>query len=82
MESPQCAIVHLSSVAGTRGAPVPSAYCASKGAVIRFMDSCALEPRGVGIRGSAVCPGLVATEMADRLVAPIEGCSAGCPTTG
>jgi NAD(P)-dependent dehydrogenase (short-subunit alcohol dehydrogenase family) len=66
------AIVNLSSVAGTAGGPLLSAYCASKGAVIRFTESAAAELRQAGIRVNAVCPGLIQTEMADRLAAPIE----------
>ena len=66
------AIVNLSSVAGTAGGPLLSAYCASKGAVIRFTESAAVELRQAGIRVNAVCPGLIQTEMADRLAAPIE----------
>jgi NAD(P)-dependent dehydrogenase (short-subunit alcohol dehydrogenase family) len=66
------AIVNLSSVAGTAGGPLLSAYCASKGAVIRFTESAAIERRQAGIRVNAVCPGLIQTEMADRLAAPIE----------
>jgi NAD(P)-dependent dehydrogenase (short-subunit alcohol dehydrogenase family) len=67
------AIVNLSSVAGTAGGPLLSAYCASKGAVIRFTESAAIELRNLGIRVNAVCPGIIATEMGERLVAPIEG---------
>ena len=66
------AIVNLSSVAGTGGGPLLTAYCASKGAVIRFTESAAVELRQAGIRVNAVCPGLIQTEMADRLAAPIE----------
>jgi NAD(P)-dependent dehydrogenase (short-subunit alcohol dehydrogenase family) len=66
------AIVNLSSVAGTAGGPLLTAYCASKGAVIRFTESAAVELRQAGIRVNAVCPGLIQTEMADRLAAPIE----------
>jgi NAD(P)-dependent dehydrogenase (short-subunit alcohol dehydrogenase family) len=66
------AIVNLSSVAGTSGGPLLTAYCASKGAVIRFTESAAVELRQAGIRVNAVCPGLIQTEMADRLAAPIE----------
>jgi NAD(P)-dependent dehydrogenase (short-subunit alcohol dehydrogenase family) len=66
------AIVNLASVAGTAGGPLLSAYCASKGAVVRFTESAAIELRPAGIRVNAVCPGIVQTEMADRLAAPIE----------
>ena len=67
------AIVNLSSVAGTAGAPLLSAYCGSKAAVIRFTESAAIGLRSIGIRVNAVCPGIIATEMGERLVAPIEG---------
>ena len=66
-------IVNLASVAGTAGAPLLSAYCGSKAAVIRFTESAAIELRSIGIRVNAVCPGIIATEMGERLVAPIEG---------
>jgi NAD(P)-dependent dehydrogenase (short-subunit alcohol dehydrogenase family) len=66
------AIVNLASVAGIAGGPLLSAYCASKGAVIRFTESAAIELRPAGIRVNAVCPGLIQTDMADRLAAPIE----------
>jgi NAD(P)-dependent dehydrogenase (short-subunit alcohol dehydrogenase family) len=66
------AIVNLSSVAGTAGGPLLAAYCASKAAVIRFTESAAVELRQAGIRVNAVCPGLIQTEMADRLASPIE----------
>lgn len=66
------AIVNLSSVAGTAGGPLLSAYCASKAAVIRFTESAALELRQTGIRVNAVCPGIIKTEMGERLVGPIE----------
>jgi len=66
------AIVNLSSVAGTAGGPLLSAYCASKAAVIRFTECAAIELRQAGIRVNAVCPGLIKTEMGERLAAPIE----------
>ena len=50
-----------------------SAYSGSKGAVIRFTESAAIELRSLGIRVNAVCPGIIASEMGERLVAPIEG---------
>lgn len=68
-------IVNMASVAGTAGGPLLSAYCASKGAVVRFTESVAIELRALGIRVNAVCPGIVSTEMADRLASPIEAIS-------
>ncbi|AFM17713.1 dehydrogenase of unknown specificity, short-chain alcohol dehydrogenase like protein [Mycolicibacterium chubuense NBB4] len=69
------AIVNMASAAGTSGGPLLSAYCASKGAVVRYTESVAIELREAGIRVNAVCPGIIATDMADRLVAPIEAIS-------
>lgn len=65
-------IVNLASVAATGGGPLLSAYCASKGAVVRFTQSAAVELRGANIRVNAVGPGLVQTEMGERLRGPIE----------
>ncbi|RDH74221.1 SDR family NAD(P)-dependent oxidoreductase [Mycolicibacterium moriokaense] len=74
-EAGGAAIVNMASVAGTAGGPLLSAYCASKGAVIRFTESTAIELRAAAIRVNAVCPGIVQTDMADRLAAPIEAIS-------
>jgi NAD(P)-dependent dehydrogenase (short-subunit alcohol dehydrogenase family) len=66
------AIVNIASVAGMRGSALQVAYCASKAAVIRMTEVCALELRPLGIRVNAVCPGLVDTDMATALRAPAE----------
>ncbi|MEO0817669.1 MAG: glucose 1-dehydrogenase [Pseudomonadota bacterium] len=68
-------IVNISSVAGLRGAPGASAYCASKGGVRLFSKAAALEcaSMGYGIRVNSVHPGIIdtpiwtksITEMAD-----------------
>ncbi|MGQ4488230.1 SDR family NAD(P)-dependent oxidoreductase [Streptomyces sp. SAS_281] len=73
--SGRAAIVNLGSIAGVSGGPLLSAYCASKGAVLRFTESAAMELRQAGITVNAVCPGIVSTEMADRLVDPIDAVS-------
>ena len=65
-------IVNLGSIASVAGGPLLSAYTASKGAVLRFTESAAIELRGAGIRVNAVCPGLADTPMAARLAAPLE----------
>lgn len=57
------AIVFISSVMGLIGQPGVSAYAASKGAIISFTKSCALELLRDGIRVNCVAPGFVATEM-------------------
>ena len=50
---------------GLGGAPLLSAYCASKAAVIGFTEVCALELRDAGIRVNAVCPSFIGTEMVE-----------------
>ena len=56
-------IVNLGSIASVAGGPLLSAYTASKGAVLRFTESAAIELRGAGIRVNAVCPGTVDTDL-------------------
>lgn len=61
------AIVNIASVAGVGGCPLLSAYCASKAAVIRFSEVCAIELRDAGVRVNAVCPAFIDTPMVQRL---------------
>lgn len=56
------AIVNVASLAGRRGSPNNSAYCASKFGVIGVSQSLALELGPRGIRVNAVCPVYVRTE--------------------
>jgi short-subunit dehydrogenase len=49
-------IVNMSSVAGLRGIPNSSMYCASKAALIAFSDSLRIELRSHGIAITVVCP--------------------------
>jgi NAD(P)-dependent dehydrogenase (short-subunit alcohol dehydrogenase family) len=51
------AIVNVSSLAGRRGLPLQSAYCASKWGQIGLTLSAAEEGKAVGIRVNAVAPG-------------------------
>jgi 3-oxoacyl-[acyl-carrier protein] reductase/meso-butanediol dehydrogenase/(S,S)-butanediol dehydrogenase/diacetyl reductase len=67
---PGGAIVNVASLAGRRGSPNNSAYCASKFGVIGVTQSLALELGPRGIRVNAVCPVYVAT---DTLVSNLGG---------
>lgn len=57
-------IVHISSTAGQRGEAGHADYAASKGAMISFVKSQAVELARRGITVNSVAPGWVTTEMA------------------
>jgi NAD(P)-dependent dehydrogenase (short-subunit alcohol dehydrogenase family) len=56
-------IINIASVAGFVPFPARAAYGASKGAVIAFTRSLALDYAANHIRANAICPGMVETEM-------------------
>ncbi|UII56586.1 3-ketoacyl-ACP reductase [Cytobacillus spongiae] len=60
-------IINISSTAGQKGAPITSAYSASKAAVIGLSESLMLEVRKKDIRVSTLTPSTVATDMAVEL---------------
>ncbi len=60
LESTGC-IINMASVAGLRATPYNAAYCASKGGVILFTKSLAIELAAGGVRVNAVCPASVDT---------------------
>ncbi|MEM1150907.1 MAG: glucose 1-dehydrogenase [Pseudomonadota bacterium] len=64
-ESGGGSIINISSVAGLRGAPGASAYCASKGGVRLFSKAAALEcaSMGYGVRVNSVHPGIIDTPI-------------------
>jgi NAD(P)-dependent dehydrogenase (short-subunit alcohol dehydrogenase family) len=66
MVRPGGSIVAVASVAGLRSAPLLSAYCASKFAVIALVQAAAVELGPLGIRVNAVCPMYVRTPMEER----------------
>jgi 3-oxoacyl-[acyl-carrier protein] reductase len=64
-------LITIASTAGQRGEPHYSHYAASKGALLAFTKSLAVELSPHGIRVNAVAPGWVATDMTrDALAAP------------
>ena len=67
------AIVNVASIAGLFADYATDAYSASKGAVINYTRTLALNGAADGIRVNALCPGLIETDMAAGAVAdPID----------
>ena len=64
--------IHISSILGLVAVPGVAAYNVSKGALLQFNRSLAVEYGPVGIRSNAVCPGLVKTEMTEGLMSDEE----------
>lgn len=60
-------IINISSTAGLKGAPITSAYSASKFAVMGLTESLMQEVRKHNIRVTALTPSTVATDMAINL---------------
>ncbi len=63
------AIVNVASISGLGGDYGMAAYNASKGAVVNYTRSLAVDCAAHAIRVNAVCPGLVATDMATPALA-------------
>jgi len=61
------AIVNTASMAGIRGRPYTTAYCASKGAVVMFTRTLAIELAPYKIRVNCICPGAVNTPLIHNL---------------
>ncbi|MEO2074905.1 MAG: 3-ketoacyl-ACP reductase [Bacillus sp. (in: firmicutes)] len=64
IESKSGDIINISSSAGQKGAPVTSAYSASKFAVLGLTESLMLEVRKHNIRVTALTPSTVVTDLA------------------
>jgi len=62
-------VVNMSSTAGFMGYPLRTPYASAKWAVIGLTKSLAMELGELGIRVNAVCPGPVAGERMDRVIA-------------
>jgi short-subunit dehydrogenase len=56
-------LVGIASVAGFRGVAGNGAYCASKAAVITWMESLRVELHGSGVSVVCICPGYIDTPM-------------------
>jgi short-subunit dehydrogenase len=56
-------LVAISSLAGEKGFPGESAYCASKAAVNTYLEGLRIQLRARGIAVTSVCPGFVRTPM-------------------
>lgn len=65
IEAGRGCIVNVASTAGLRGGRERAAYSASKGGLVLFSRSLALDHGPDGVRVSCVCPGLIDTPMAD-----------------
>ena len=62
-------IINISSTAGVFGYPLRSPYVASKWAVIGFTKTLAMELGEFGIRVNAICPGTVAGDRNEAIIA-------------
>jgi len=61
-------IINISSVSARRGSKKHTHYCAAKAGVIGFTKALALELAKYNITVNAICPGIVKTQMAERIM--------------
>jgi short-subunit dehydrogenase len=59
-------VVGIGSVAGIRGLPGHGAYCASKAAVISYLECLRGELRDRGVKVVTICPGYVDTPLTQK----------------
>lgn len=65
-------IVNVASAAGLVGVGRRAAYCASKAGVIGLTRAITVDHAREGIRCNAICPGTVASEWIDKILADAE----------
>jgi meso-butanediol dehydrogenase/(S,S)-butanediol dehydrogenase/diacetyl reductase len=63
----------IASDAGVQGAQGYAAYCASKHGVVGLIRCLALDHGGQGVRSNVVCPSMVDTPMATRIMGDVGG---------
>jgi short-subunit dehydrogenase len=64
-------IAGVASLAGYRGFPATSVYCATKAAMITQLEGLRVELAAYGVRVTTVCPGFVRTPMTGRNSGPM-----------
>ncbi len=64
-------IINLTSLSGLAGQAGQTNYSASKGGIISFTKAMAREVARYGVRVNAIAPGLIETEMLDKIPADI-----------
>jgi 3-hydroxybutyrate dehydrogenase len=74
-------VISVASVAGLRGYPYVTAYCASKHAVVGFTRALAQEVARTGVTVNAVCPGYVDTDLVADSAARIAAKTGRSPET-
>jgi 3-oxoacyl-[acyl-carrier protein] reductase len=60
-------IINIASVGAIRGGRGQANYASSKGGLIAFTRACAVELAKKGIQVNAILPGLILTDMTDRI---------------
>lgn len=69
MERGRGSIVNVASTAALVGLPSRAAYCATKGAVLALTRAMACDYAPHGVRVNAICPGTVASEWIEKIIA-------------
>jgi NAD(P)-dependent dehydrogenase (short-subunit alcohol dehydrogenase family) len=74
-------LVNVSSAGGRFGYPLRSPYAAAKSGLIGFTQTLAMELGPFGIRVNALCPGFVASERLDQVIAAKAAAQGAAPET-